>query len=302
MSQGLVFDIQRFSVHDGPGIRTTVFLKGCPLACLWCQNPEGMRQRIRLWNFDNLCACCGRCVAWCPQQALSPDPGGRPLVDHDACVRCGQCVDECYHNALALDGYEIGDEELARKLLSDTVFFDASGGGVTFSGGDPLAQPDFVRDVAVRLKGRGIATAVETCMDAPWEKLELFVPCIDYFQVDIKILDAERHREATGRDNARILDNFARLAQAVPPGRLRVRIPLVPGYTADTENLTGIARFVAGVNPAIPVELMNFNPLASAKYRRMHDVGFRFADARAYSEAEMGEFRRVVGENAEAVL
>lgn len=302
MRQGLVFDIQRFSVHDGPGIRTTVFLKGCPLACLWCQNPEGMQPRIRLWNFDNLCVGCGRCATLCPRRAIRPGVDGRPAADHGACAKCGLCVDECPHNALALDGYEIGAEELARKLLSDTVFFFASGGGVTFSGGEPLAQPEFVRDVALRLRKSGVTTAVETCMDASWEKLEMLVSCMEYFQVDIKILDPDRHREATGRDNARILDNFARLAKTVAPGRLRVRIPLIPGFTSDAENLTGIARFVAGIDPAIPIELMNFNPMAAAKYRRMHDAQFRFAKARAYTEAEMREFRRVAGEFAGAVL
>ncbi|MCD8352275.1 MAG: glycyl-radical enzyme activating protein [Planctomycetaceae bacterium] len=296
MSIGTVFDIQRFSIHDGPGIRTTVFLKGCPLRCAWCQNPEGLEQQIRVWNFDNLCVGCGRCTQACLSAAVVLDAGGKPRIDHDRCTRCGHCVEACNRNALTLDGYEIEAGELARQLQRDSVFFATSGGGVTFSGGEPLAQANFVTDVAARLKEGGVSTAVETCLDVAWEAVEQVMPVLDYFQVDIKLADTIRHANATGHGNERILANFRRLAESLDDhrSRLRIRVPLVPGFTADRENITAIARLVASVDASIPVELMNFNPLAAAKYRRMPDRPYDFVETRAYSDEEMEAFRNML--------
>lgn len=296
MTAGTVFDIQRFSLHDGPGIRTTVFLKGCPLRCAWCQNPEGLERAIRVWRFANLCTGCGACARACPHGALAiaPDADGVLRIDHDRCRLCGECVRECVRNALAFDGREWGAEELADALLADTVFFSSSGGGVTFSGGEPLAQAEFVRDVAERLGRAGISTAVETCLDAPWEAVEMLVPCIDFFQVDVKLADPVRHRDATGRDNGRILDNFRRLAGLLPANRLLVRIPLIPGFTGDRENIRAIVGIVTEANPDMGVELLNFNPLAEAKYRRMPERAFAPSGAEPFTDAEMTGFKRIV--------
>jgi pyruvate formate lyase activating enzyme len=162
-----VFDLQRFSVHDGPGIRSTLFLKGCALRCTWCQNPEGLEGAIRLWHFANLCERCGTCVAACPKQALALGPEGVD-IDRDACDLCGECTDACPRNALAFDGHDLGVPEAVAQLEADKIFYDRSGGGVTFSGGDPLLQADFVAAVAGELKARGIHTAVETSLFGPW--------------------------------------------------------------------------------------------------------------------------------------
>ncbi len=294
MTTGTIFDVQRFSLHDGPGIRTTVFCKGCPLRCLWCQNPEGLERDIRVWNFANLCVGCGNCMTACRHGALSAGADGKPVIDHDRCKRCGACIEECNRNALALDGREWGAEELARTLLADTVFFAASGGGVTFSGGEPLAQAEFVRDAAERMREAGVPTALETCLDVPWESVELVAPHIDFFQIDLKLADPGRHRDATGRDNGRILENFRRLAKLVPDGKhWRVRIPLVPGYTADKDNIRAIGAIVAEANPDIEVELLNFNPLAEAKYRRMRERKFAPSGATPFTDAEMREFQMI---------
>lgn len=298
---GVIFAIQRFSVHDGPGIRTTVFLKGCPLRCVWCQNPEGLDAGINLRRFDNLCVRCGRCIAVCPAGALRSDEDGAPRIDHDACIRCGKCVDECGRNALAMDGRELSVTDLVSELTKDRVFFAASGGGVTFSGGEPLMQAGFVAETAERLKGDGIATAIETCLEADWRTVEGLLPCMDFFQIDVKLADSLRHTAATGRDNARLLDNFRRLACMVTADRLRVKIPLVPGYTADAENLRGVAGIVSRINPDIPIELLNFNPLALAKYRRMPEMEYSLAEAKPFSDDEMQAFRKIIGALARVV-
>lgn len=270
--KGAVFDVQRFSVHDGPGIRTTVFMKGCPLRCLWCQNPEGLKQTVQLWNFENLCARCGACATVCPKKALSRGPDGAPVIDHVLCVRCGKCIDRCVFNALALDGYEIDSADLAEKLLADIVFFNASGGGVTFSGGEPLQQADFVYDTAKRLRENGIHTAIETSLEGRWQDIERLVQVIDYFHADIKLFDADRHLEETGLANGEIVNNFSRLAKSLAgTGRLKARIPLIPDHTLDRENLSAIAKFVVGIDPEIPIEFMDYNPLAATKYRRMRE-------------------------------
>ena len=267
---GTVFDIQRFSVHDGPGIRTTVFLKGCSLRCAWCQNPEGLERGVRLWNFDNLCSGCGACVAACPNAALAPRPEGGVSVSAEACVRCGACIDTCTRNAMAFDGYDIDAGALAERLLSDKVFYDSSGGGVTFSGGEPVLQSALVHETAVRLADFGIGTAIETSMACEWENFAPLLESVRDFIVDLKIFDPGRHEAATGRGNAQIFENFRRLSAALfQDGRLKVRIPVIPGYTDDDDNLSALGRFIGGVCPGVPLELMNFNPLAEAKYRRM---------------------------------
>jgi pyruvate formate lyase activating enzyme len=287
------FDIQRFSVHDGPGIRTTLFLKGCALRCSWCQNPEGLEGALRLWHFANLCGRCGTCALACPKDALTLGEEGVD-IDHAACDLCGKCIDACPRNALALDGRELSVDEAVAQLSADHAFYQRSGGGVTFSGGDPLLQADFVAAVAGQLRARGIHTAVETSLFAPWEKLEPLLPVIDLFLVDLKLADPARHAAATGQDNALIHANARRLAAALRgTGRLRFRVPLVPGLTADAGNLEAVAALAASIDPAVPVELMNFNPLAAAKYRRMHRPHALAAQTERFSEGELAAFREV---------
>ncbi|MCC8166972.1 MAG: glycyl-radical enzyme activating protein [Planctomycetes bacterium] len=293
MTTGMVFSVQRFSVHDGPGIRTTVFLKGCPLRCPWCQNPEGLTRSARVWNFDNLCGGCGNCLSVCPTGALRMGPDRRPVIDHDRCTVCGGCIRECVRNALAVDGWEVSAAELAETLLADAVFYTAAGGGVSFSGGEPLAQADFVRDVAERCHRAGINTAVETCLEVPWDAVLPTLGVIDHFLVDIKFADSGRHRSVTGVGNDRILDNFRRLARVLPADRLRVRLPLIPGFTAEADNIAEVADIVRAANAEVPLELLNFNPLAEAKYRRMALRNDFPSDARAYSDDEMAAFRSI---------
>jgi pyruvate formate lyase activating enzyme len=288
-----VFDLQRFSVHDGPGIRSTLFLKGCPLRCVWCQNPEGLEGAIQLWHFANLCERCGVCVAACPKHALALGPEGVD-IDRAACDLCGKCTDACPRNALAFDGHDLEVEEAVAQLAADKTFYDRSGGGVTFSGGDPLFQADFVGAVARALKARGIHTAIESSLFGPWTSLELLLPVIDLFIVDVKVADPARHARLTGQDSAPILANTRRLAAALAgTGRLLLRVPLIPGLTDTTENLAATAAIIASIDPAAPVELMNFNPLAAAKYRRMDRPHALAGATSSFTEQQMAEFRAV---------
>ena len=291
VSSARIFDLQRFSIHDGPGIRTTLFLKGCPLRCGWCQNPEGLEAGIRLMHLPNLCSRSGKCVAACPLGAI--DVKGEALaIDHRACDGCGKCVEACPTEALVLDGRELGVEEAVEQLSADRRFYQRSGGGVTFSGGEPLQQAEFVEQVARRLKEGGVHTAVETALHVPWASVERLLPVIDLFIADLKVADPEEHLAATGVDNARILANLGALARALAgTGRLWIRVPVIPGYTASEENLSAIARRIAAIDRAVPVELMNFNPLAGAKYQRLGRPGFP-SQPRGFSEEEMAAFAR----------
>jgi pyruvate formate lyase activating enzyme len=288
-----IFDLQRFSVHDGPGIRSTLFLKGCPLRCAWCQNPEGLEGAIRLWHFANLCQRCEACVEACPPRALSLAADGLE-IDHAACDLCGKCVEACPRNALAFDGRDLGVDEAVTQLAADRLFYERSGGGVTFSGGDPLLQTEFVAEVAGRLKAQGIHTAVETSLFAAWEKIEALLPVIDLFIVDLKLADPVEHLELTGQDNALILANARRLAAALAGSdRLLFRVPLIPAMTAKQGNLVALARIAAAIDRSVPVELMNFNPLAAAKYRRMRREHALAGEAAGFTDQELSAFRLV---------
>jgi pyruvate formate lyase activating enzyme len=298
---GRIFDIQRFSVHDGPGIRTTIFLKGCPLRCRWCQNPEGLDRSISLWHFANLCGRSGRCEAVCPTAAITLGLAGVEINQH-ACTLCGDCVEACPRNALAFDGRDATTQAVVDEVLRDSIFHDVSGGGVSFSGGEPLAQAGFVLETAAALKARGVPTTLESSFHAPWASIEPLLDVIDLFIVDVKVADPEGHRRATGVTNTLIVENLRRLATALRgTNRILIRVPLVPRYTASAENLGAIAELVSEIDSTLPVELMNFNPLASAKYRRM-GIEHEFADVTTtFSPTEMTAFRSLFAERGLAV-
>ncbi len=263
-TEGMVFDIRRFSIHDGPGIRTAVFLKGCPLSCLWCQNPEGIESGPRLAWFRNKCINCLSCVPSCPRQAISPDAEGGIQVDRATCDSCGACAEVCPARALVMIGGRMSADEVAAEILKDELFYDVSGGGATLTGGEPLAQPRFCREILSRVKARDVHTAVETSLQADPESLSLVSGKTDLFIVDLKLDDGARHAKATGVSNTLIKKNFTLLSLGVAD--ILVRIPLIPGLTTDSDNLRKIGDFVNATRADIPVELINFNPLARDKY------------------------------------
>ncbi len=257
-----VFDIKRFSINDGDGIRTTIFIKGCPLACRWCQNPEGLIPEISLWYAKNICVACKSCIAACEFHALSWDDQGI-RIDHDACTRCGDCVTACPTGAIRFDAKQMSVEETIEEIEKDRPFYGKDG-GVTLSGGECMASPAFSLSVLRECRARGINAQIETSLFTKPETVDAFCETTDKIIADIKLIDPIRHKRATGVDNALILSNIERLAKK--GANLLIRVPLIPGFTDDEENITGIARFVASLNADIPVELLNFNPMAREKY------------------------------------
>ena len=260
---GILFDIRRYSLHDGPGIRTAVFFKGCPLRCAWCHNPESQRQPPELILRPKFCIACAGCVSACPQNAIHQD-GERLWTERLLCQDCGACVEACYAEARQLVGRRWTLDEVLAVLERDAAFYARSGGGVTFTGGEPLAQPGFLAALLAAARRLGLHTAVETSGYARWETVERLRPDVDLFLYDLKLIDERRHRQWTGVSNRRILDNLQRLSQA--GAGLVVRIPLVPGANADAENLAATAAFLAGLPNLLRVDVLPYHPSAEAKY------------------------------------
>jgi len=269
MVRGTIFDIKRFAVHDGPGIRTTVFLKGCPLACRWCHNPEGIASDIQLWYHEGRCIRCGQCVDVCQEKALRSDLSGGSFIkiDRERCTFSGNCLKHCPTHALEWDGREMSVSHIVEEVAKDRLFYEMSGGGVTLSGGEPLYQPDFCLAILQACKGQGLSTALETCLHAPPEVLEAVLVHVDHLLVDIKLWDAHTHQDYTGKDNALILKNFRDLAAQHPD--IKVRIPLIKTMTDTADNIAAIERFVCSVRLDIPIEKLDYNPLTPNKYRRI---------------------------------
>jgi pyruvate formate lyase activating enzyme len=263
VASGRVFDVQRFSLHDGPGIRTVVFLKGCPLRCAWCANPESQQAAPQIAWFESLCAGCGRCVPACPRGAISID-GGRVRTDRRLCTACGECAAACSRGARRLMGREATVDEVMNEVRRDAVFYRRSGGGVTFSGGEPLAQPEFLLECLRRCRRWGYHTAVETCGQARWEDLRAAADVTDLFLYDLKHLDPLRHERLTGVRNALIIRNLERLLEL--GAAVTVRVPVVPGANDDHDSLEALAAFVAGHPRIRRVELLPCHALGAHKY------------------------------------
>ena len=263
---GFVFEVKRFAVHDGPGLRTTLFLKGCPLRCPWCQNPEGLHLEPRLWYKEADCLRCGNCVVSCQERALALDE--RVHIDQAACVLCGRCLDACPTGALLLDGHEVSADEAEETLLQDAVFY-AEGGGITLSGGEVMAQWPFALELLRRMRARGVDTAIETCLLVKQDVLSRFLGLVDHFIVDIKYFDGAEHRRVLGESNELILANYRYLVEK--GADVLVRTPLIPGYTATEANIRAIARFVRLTDANARYELLNFNPLCRSKYAALEE-------------------------------
>ncbi|MBN1138469.1 MAG: glycyl-radical enzyme activating protein [Anaerolineae bacterium] len=281
---GVTFNIQRFSTEDGPGIRTTVFFKGCPLRCRWCHNPEGLSPHPELIWHDVHCIGARACLAACSEHALELTPGGM-RIDRQVCTACGACAEDCPAGALEVIGRTWTLEALLAEVQRDAVFYDTSGGGVTLSGGEPLSQSEFIPAFSRLCHESGLHVALDTCGAVAWTHYQTVLPFVDLVLYDLKIWDGERHRAATGAGNAAILDNARRIAAAGMP--IWVRTPIVPGYTADEANIAALAEFIAAELPTVRRwDLLAYTNLGQPKYHRL-DRAYALEGVPLLTRAEM---------------
>ncbi len=290
--RGLIFDIQGFSLHDGPGTRTTVFMSGCPLSCAWCCNPEGMFPKPVLMRRELYCVECGHCIGECPLRAISVSTAGSMSFDRRFCDVCEtmECVKACFHEALSVSGrwYEV--EELLRILKRDRQFWGPRG-GVTFSGGEPFVQPGFLKAALNRCRQSRIHTCIETTAAVGSEVFLDVMELVDWAFIDIKHMDPAAHRRFTGAGNSRVLENIRVLAGSEWPGFLVIRVPLIPGCNDSPENLRATAQFVKDSGLEV-INLLPFHRLGESKYRQL---GREYEFARQESVTLDGA-RRVVEE------
>ncbi|NBJ90114.1 glycyl-radical enzyme activating protein [Acutalibacter sp. 1XD8-36] len=264
--KGIITEIERFSLRDGPGIRTTVFLKGCNMACKWCHNPETLQIKPQLMVYPEKCLGCGACVRVCPSGARTIKDGALHY-SRAICTGCGACANDCFTGALILSGREMTVEEVMEEILQDRAYYKNSGGGVTLSGGELTTQPEFARALLETVKAEGISTALETNMHAPWHVYESLLPLVDLVMFDIKIFDCEAHRKWTGVSNERVLENARKLAKTGKD--FLVRTPVIPGVNDSQEEIGNIAEFAGSLGGAQYYELLLFNPLGESKYQAL---------------------------------
>jgi pyruvate formate lyase activating enzyme len=277
---GFVFDIKRYAIHDGPGIRTTVFFKGCPLKCQWCHNPESWKAAPEVALRTSRCKKCGQCVRLCSQNAISFD-GDLPKTDPEKCTLCGECIEPCPGGAREIIGSQTTVGEVMAEIEKDVIFYDQSGGGVTFSGGEPLAQPEFLIALLNQCRNKGIHTAVDTSCYARGDVLDMVArassPCKhgqdgratkpDLFLCDIKHMNSETHRQFTGVENTLILDNIRRLSEQ--GRRIIIRIPIIPGFNDDATNIEATAGFAATLSGVKKIDILPYNRGGSEKSMRL---------------------------------
>ena len=262
---GIIFDIKKYAINDGPGIRTTVFFQGCPLSCWWCHNPESQARIPTLMYRANRCVLCGECAVVCPQNGIQVN--GSAQTDRSKCDVCGTCAETCYYGAREVSGREVTIEEVLVEIERETPFHDQSGGGVTFSGGEPLMQRSFLLALLRACRERDIHTVVDTSGYTTWEALDSVRGFVNLFLYDLKLMDNQRHIQYTGVSNEPILRNLKLLSEHGHP--LYVRIPLIPGVNDDDANLRQSAEMLASLPNVTGVELMGYHDIAAAKYEAL---------------------------------
>ena len=285
LTKGYVFDIHRFSIHDGPGIRTTIFLKGCPLSCVWCHNPESQSTKPEKIVRVSRCIKCGACVEVCPVHGISINDS-RVVTDLSRCTVCGTCVEVCATEASEIVGEETSAADLAQLIQRDRIFYDESGGGVTFSGGEPLVQVKFLQTVMASVHTMGIQTALDTCGYAHWEAFLKVLPFTDLILFDIKVLDDQKHKQFTGVSNQLILDNLQKLNQQGK--KIWLRFPVIPEINDDMDNLNAIIDLAKMYSHIERLSLLPYHKAAVKKYEGF-GLNYCLDDIESPSETRMDE-------------
>jgi pyruvate formate lyase activating enzyme len=293
---GRIFNIQRYSLHDGSGIRTLVFLKGCPLKCLWCSNPESQKSMPELGYIESRCvgqkACGAPCLAACLEEAIRLDGRGKPAIDRGACDNCGRCAGACCHDALKLVGRDMSVAEVLAEVEKDRAFYRRSGGGITIGGGEPMAQYRFTAELLEAAQEEYLHTALETSGHVAWKRLERVLSCIDLLHFDLKHMDSRRHEELTGQSNELILSNLERLLHIKEPHDVVIRIPVIPGCNDSSENIRESATFVADLG-FTQIELMPYHEFGVSKYRQ-YGMVYQLDEATPAAESDLQSLRRLV--------
>jgi len=291
---GRVFDVQRFSTHDGDGIRTTIFLKGCPLKCAWCQNPEGISSEEHLIYFENKCINCRLCVKNCSNKSVVEKDNKICIIKEICTAKQNKIViDSCPTNALAMDSKNYTLDEVVEIATKDKAFFKY-GGGVTLSGGEPFFQKDFTIALLKRLKEMRINTAIETSLFIASESIVEALPYLDMIFADLKIFDNEKHKASTGVSNELIKKNIKLILESNKKNCVTIRTPLIPNFTANNNNIYDISKYIADIYPQVRYELLNYNPLAKSKYNLIDNLDYCFEEnPKMYTVEQMKEFYKI---------
>lgn len=261
-----IFNIQRYSIHDGPGIRTTVFFKGCPLSCKWCHNPESISSETQIIRNEINCTLCGSCIIACPTKALTMTNDNIEF-DRSKCITCGTCEEVCYHSAIKIAGKKMSVEEVFKEILKDKIFYEESGGGVTFSGGEPLLQSKFLMKLAKRCKEAGIHTTLDTSGFSNWENLKDVIKYIDLILYDFKIVDDDKHKKYVGASNKKIIDNLIKIKNENV--NIFLRLPIIKGVNDSLDEANEIVQIINGIKNISQINILEYHKMGMEKYPRL---------------------------------